>query len=40
MITPLGKKAPDERERNRPAAALRYGAAWVAGAARTADARR
>ncbi|MFI2645440.1 ATP-binding protein [Streptomyces sp. NPDC018610] len=40
MITHLGKKAPDERERNSPAAALRYGAAWVAGATRTADARR
>ncbi|MFQ6146891.1 ATP-binding protein [Streptomyces seoulensis] len=47
MITPPGNKAPDERarsrpaaERMRPAAALRYGAAWVAGAARTADARR
>ncbi|MFF8595091.1 ATP-binding protein [Streptomyces sp. NPDC015220] len=40
MITSSGKKAPDQRERSRAAAALRYGASWVTGAARTADARR
>ncbi|MFF9408503.1 ATP-binding protein [Streptomyces anandii] len=40
MIIQLRQKAPDERERSRPVAALRYGATWVTGAARTADARR
>ncbi|MFE9172258.1 ATP-binding protein [Streptomyces kebangsaanensis] len=40
MIIPLRKPASDEQERNRSAAALRYGATWVTGAARTADARR
>ncbi|GHD87550.1 ATP-binding protein [Streptomyces naganishii] len=40
MIIQLGQQAPGERERSRPAAALRYGATWVTGAARTADARR
>ncbi|WNM32401.1 ATP-binding protein [Streptomyces sp. Li-HN-5-11] len=40
MITPPRNEARGERVRTRPAAALRYGAIWVAGAARTVDARR
>jgi anti-sigma regulatory factor (Ser/Thr protein kinase) len=40
MIIPSGAQSPDERAHNRPAASLRFGAAWVTGGAHTADARR
>ncbi|MEU6406570.1 ATP-binding protein [Streptomyces sp. NPDC046985] len=40
MIIALGMWAPDRWVPRRAAAQLRYGTAWVSGAARTADARR